>query len=88
MKAYTTTRLVDPRSVHERKNFRNVDEYESERTNVMATPETPDERAWRKKKEFEAQKAEEARLYRLKQRDSAAALHHDKVNRLMLSSKR
>ena len=88
MKAYTTTRLVDPRAVQDRKNFNNVDEYESERTNTMAKPETPEERAWRKKKEYEAQKAEEARLYRLKQRDSTAALHHEKVNRLMLSSKR
>jgi len=64
MKAYTTTRLVDPRSVQDRKSFRNVDEYESERTNVMATPETSEERAWRKNKEYKAQKAEEARLYR------------------------
>lgn len=84
MKAYTTTRLVDPRAVQERRNFNNVDEYESERTNIMAKPESSEERAWRKKKEHEAQKAEEARLYRLKQRDSAAALHHEKVNRLML----
>ena len=88
MKAYTTTRLVDPRAVQDRKNFNNVKEYESERSNRMSTPETSEERAWRKKKEFEAQKAEEARLFRLKQRDSVAALHHEKVNRLMLGSKR
>jgi curved DNA-binding protein CbpA len=88
MKAYTTTRLVDPRAVQERKNFRNVDEYESERTNIMAAPETPEERAWRKKKEYEAQKAEEARLFRLNQRDTAAALHHERVNRLMINSRK
>ena len=88
MKAYTTTRLVDPRAVQERKNFRNVDEYESERTNIMAAPETLEERVWRKKKEYESQKAEEARLFRLNQRDSAAALHHERVNRLMINSRK
>jgi len=84
MKAFTTTRLVDPRAVQERQNFKNVKEYESERANVMAKPETAEERAWRKQKEYEAQKTEEARLHRLKQRDAKTALHHEKVNRAML----
>lgn len=87
MKAYTTTRLVDPRSVEARQKFRNVDEYESARADATGRPETPEERAWRKKKERDAEEKEAERLRRLKERDTRAELHHQSVNRLMLGGR-
>jgi curved DNA-binding protein CbpA len=56
MKAYTTTRLVDPRGVEERKKYRNVDEYESARADAASRPESEDERQWRKKKQHEVKR--------------------------------
>lgn len=88
MKATTQSRLVDPRAVQERKEYKNVDAYEKERNKVMKKPLTPDEMAWRAQKERDAKRAEEARLQRLRERDELASAHHDKMNRLMLSSGR
>jgi curved DNA-binding protein CbpA len=87
MKAYTTTRLVDPRAVDERRKYRNVDEYESARTEVMSKPVSEEERKWRKQKEMEAERAEKERQYRLRERDNRLALQHDKVSRLMIGGK-
>lgn len=86
MKAYTTTRLVDPRAVKQRKNYKNVDAYEADRARVMAKPESAAETAYRANKEREANKAEEARLARLRERDALAAAHHDRMNRLLMGA--
>lgn len=85
-KAHTLTRLVDPRAVQPRQNFKTVEQYESARANVLKKPETPEEIAWRLQKEKQQEEAELQRLARLKQRDHMASLHHDKVNRLMLGN--
>jgi len=84
MKAYTTTRLVDPRAVQERQTYRNVDEYEVARTEATTSAATQEEIAWRRRKEKEAEAAERDRLARLKQRDTRTALHFERVNRAML----
>ena len=88
MKAHTTTRLVDPRAVEARKKYRNVDEYESARTDAMSRPATDEELQWQKQRATQAEKAEEDRLRRLKERDNRASLHHDTVSRLMLGGGR
>jgi hypothetical protein len=84
MKAYTTQRLVDPRSVQERKAYRSVDEYESARSDAYSRPMTDDERSYRETREQELEKREYDRLMRLKERDSRQTAHFDKVNRLVL----
>ena len=84
MKAYTTTRLVDPRAVQDRKTYRTVDEYEGARADAFSRPATSEEIAWREKKSRDAEIAERERLERLRERDKRVALHHEKVNRLML----
>lgn len=85
MKAHTTTRLVDPRAVQARAQYRSVDDYESARAAATKKPATQEELRWRAEKQREEEAAEEKRLARLKERDHAIALHHDKVNRLMLN---
>ena len=87
MKAYTTTRLVDPRAVEERKNYKTVGEYESAREKVISKPPTDEELQWRAKKEREAEKAEELRLYRLTNKDRLIEEHHNKMNQLLLGLK-
>lgn len=84
MKAHTTTRLVDPRSVKERKMYKNIDAYEADRARTMAQPATQEELAWRASRDRLLSQAETERMNRLKQRDTAASQHHDKMNRLML----
>ena len=85
MRAYTTTRLVDPRAVQQRQNYRNVDEYEKARS-AANVPETEQEKQWRLQREQQAAFAEEQRLQRVSDRDNRVALHHDNVSRLMMSS--
>lgn len=84
MKAHTQTRLVDPRAVKERKNYKTVDAYAADRSRVTSKPATPQELARRSQQEIEQARAEEMRLARLRERDALAAAHHDKMNRLML----
>jgi curved DNA-binding protein CbpA len=84
MKAHTTTRLVDPRAVKERKTYKTVDAYAADRTRVTAKPATPQELARRAQQENEQARAEEIRVARLRERDALAAAHHEKMNRLML----
>jgi hypothetical protein len=86
-KAYETGRLVDPRAVEERKEFKTVSEYESMRERVLGTAQTDEELQLKAKKERDAARAEEARLKRLAERDRIIENHHNKMNRLLLSSK-
>lgn len=82
--AHTTTRLVDPRAVAERRQFKSVEEYEAYRAKKTHRQLTPEEKAWMERKKAEEEAAERERLARLRERDARAALHHDRVNRLML----
>ena len=84
MKAYTTTRLVDPRAVEERTSYRNVKEYDAARSDAVNRPVTNEEAAWREQRQYDMEKRELDRLSRLKERDNRQALHFEKVNRLVL----
>jgi len=84
MKAHTTTRLVDPRSVKERKQYKNVEDYEAERAAVLAKKTTDEEKEWLQQRDERINKMEQDRMDRLKQRDVAIGRHFDQVNRLML----
>jgi curved DNA-binding protein CbpA len=84
MKAHTTTRLVDPRSVKERKHYKTVKDYEADR--AAATEKVMDESELRYQHEMKEYKRrqEEERIRRLEKRDEIASKHHDKVNQLFL----
>lgn len=84
MLAHTTSRLVDPRAVKERKVYKSVEQYDTDRSMVTQAPMTEDERRWIEEKERSQEIAEQKRLQRLMQRDHRIAQHHEKVNRLML----
>lgn len=85
-KAHTTTRLVDPRAVQQRKDYKNIEQYEAARAQVLKAPESPQEIAWRMQKQRAEEEAEQRRLERLRQRDGMIALHHEQVNRAMLGT--
>jgi hypothetical protein len=85
MKAHTTTRLIDPRSIKQRRDYKSVDDFEAARAEAQARPETADERRWREKKERDAENYELERLARLKRRDDRATQHFENVQRLMLN---
>lgn len=87
MKAHTQKRLVDPRAVQQRKEYKNIDAYEADRSRTISRPPTQEELEWRARKDRDAAKAEQARISRLQQRDATAAAHHERLNRLMLGGR-
>lgn len=86
--AATTTRLVDPRAVQPRKEFKNVEEFKKHWSSATKAPPTEEELAWRAQKEREEQEKEERRLARLSERDRRAQLHYEHVSRGMLDHMR
>ncbi len=84
MKAHTTSRLVDPRAVSNRKDYRNVEEYDAARTRAVEKEATEDEKRWMREREEVEERREYDRLQRLKQRDEAIASHFERVNGLLM----
>lgn len=82
--ATTNTRLVDPRAVAARKEFKNVEDFEAHRTSVTQAPPTSEELAWRAEKERMEAEKEERRIARARDRDARYAVHYEKVSRGML----
>jgi curved DNA-binding protein CbpA len=83
MKAYTTTRLVDPRSVSN-KDYKSIKELEIARENAVKNEPTEEELKWIAIKEKEEKMKEEHRLSRLEKRDKMITEHHERVNRLLI----
>ena len=83
MKAYTTTRLVDPRSVNQ-KNYKSVKEFEAARENAVKNAPTQEELKRIAIKEKEDKNKEEERLSRLEKKDRMIAEHHERVSRLLI----
>jgi curved DNA-binding protein CbpA len=83
-KAHTTVRLVDPRAVAERKDFKTVDEYEAYRARKTQRQLTDEEQAWLDAKKAKEEAAEQTRLERLRTRDQNVAIHHERMNQLLL----
>ena len=83
MKAYTTTRLVDPRSVTQ-KNYKSVKDFEAAREDAVKNGPTDAELKWIAMKEQEEKLKEEQRLSRLDKRDRQIAEHHERVTRLLI----
>jgi hypothetical protein len=82
--ATTSTRLVDPRAVTKRKQYKNVEDYDAHRASVTEAPPTEDELAWRAQKERDDIEKEERRLARMRDKDSRFAVHYERVSRGMI----
>jgi len=85
MKAHTTARLVDPRAVQKRKEYKSVEDYESDRSRKTSEMLTPEELKHQKEVELFKQKQEEERVRRLTEKDKTQEDHYNKVNSLFLT---
>ena len=82
-KAHTTSRLVDPRTLKERKEYSSVKDLEADRGNISYRLSAKDEREISKKRAKE-EAAEKKRKEHIKQHDKMVALQHERLNRLLL----
>jgi curved DNA-binding protein CbpA len=83
-KAYTTTRLVDPRAVAERKKYRNVDEFEKDWAAASVKRLTPEEIEYQAKKIEVEERVEVDRLRRLKEKDRREEEHYNSIKGRLL----
>lgn len=84
MKAYTTSRLVDPRAVQQRKEYRSVEDFEADRAQKTTAALTPEELRRQKEVEEEQKRREEERLRRVQSQDHRIGEHYEKVNQLFI----
>lgn len=84
LKAHTESRLVDPRTIKERKNYRNVEEFESEREERTTKKLNEDEIKVMKRLEMKRSKEEDERIRRAQQRDELIDKHYQKTSKLFL----
>lgn len=83
LKAYSTSRLVDPRSVTT-KNYKSIKDLENAREDAIKKQLSDDELKWISKKEKLEKQKEEERLRRLDNYDKRIAQHHERVNRIFI----
>lgn len=83
LKAYSNSRLVDPRSVNV-KNYKSVKDLENARENAVKKEATQEELKWIAQKEKLEKQKEEERLRRLELQDKRITQHHERVNRLFI----
>lgn len=83
MKAHTTSRLVNPNEVKERKEYKSVEDYESARNATFNKQQTDEEKRWLREREELQEKREYDRIQRMKTRDEAISKHYERVNGLL-----
>jgi curved DNA-binding protein CbpA len=83
MKAYTTTRLIDPESVKERKNFKTMEDIKAHREKISYQMTENDIRK-EKIKELQQKKAEEKRQLFLQEQDRVYFERFNQTNKMML----
>ena len=83
--ATTVNRLVDPRAVKKRKDYKNVEEFEVHRAAATETPATEEEIAWQAQKKRDEEDREERRLARMREKDSRISVHYESVSRGMIT---
>jgi len=81
-RATSDSRLIDPRSIQARKEFKNVEDYSAHRENVYKAPQTEEEIQWRRQREIDQEERENMRLSRLRKKDEHMALHFEKMSML------
>lgn len=83
-KAHTTSRLVDPRSVAKRKQYKNITDYEEDRKLTTEKALSDAEIKYQKELELYKINKEDTRIQRLKEKDAATEDHFEKVNQAMI----
>jgi curved DNA-binding protein CbpA len=81
--AHTTTRLVDPRAVKNRKEYANINQLEADRENISYKMSEKQLRA-QARKEAKEKELERQRLEQVAQRDRLVAKQYQQLNRLLL----
>ena len=84
MRAHDGTRLIDISVVKNRKEFKNIEEYEIYRDNNAKKELTAKELKMREIKRLKEEKEEQMRLERLKKYDNKIELSYEKANRLFI----
>lgn len=83
MRAHTQTRLVDPRSVQERKQYKNVEAFEADREAKSKQVFSQAEKQKIEQRRIEKERQEEERLERLKSKDYRIEQHYNKAKTLL-----
>ena len=83
MKAYSTIRLVDPNSVSKRKQYKNIDDIEKDRSNIQYTMTDHDLQKVEKLKRYEEKKELERNKF-LQSQDEMYNNQFSKANKAML----
>lgn len=84
MKAHTTTRLVDPRTVEQRREYKNTKEYERARERAVKKAMTAEEAAYRAEQERAKEESEAQRVQRLQSYDHRLKDHHERLQQLTI----
>lgn len=84
MRAHDGTRLIDVSVVKNRKEFKNIEEYEIYRDNNAKKELTAKELKMQEIKRLKEEKEEQMRLDRLKKYDNKIELSYEKANRLFI----
>jgi curved DNA-binding protein CbpA len=84
MKAHTTSRLVDPRSIKERKTYKTVEDYDKDRTRIANKKLTEEEIRYQKRMELKKEKEEEERIKRINNRDERINDYYERTSKLFL----
>lgn len=79
--ATTSSRLVDPRTVQARPDFKTIEEYSAHRDRIIEGPLTPEELAWKAEKQRADEAREEQRLARTRQQDARYSTHYGELMR-------
>lgn len=83
MKAHTTSRLIHPSEIQERKAYKTVEDYENARSEAVSKAMTDEEKRWMTEREELQERREYDRLQRLKSRDTNIQKHYERVNGLL-----
>lgn len=81
--AHTTNRIIDPRTVEERKEYKNVEQYEADRANINYQMNAKDLQDYQKRKYLEEQK-EKKRINTQMRLDQMSEEQFNKVHSLLL----
>lgn len=81
--AYTTSRIVDPRTVDKRKEYKSVDDLKNDRGNISYAMDSEDA-AYYEKKKLEEELKEKRRLERVHASDIKSAEQFERIHQLLL----
>lgn len=84
--AHTTSRIVDPSTVKERKMYNTVEDVQADRANVSYTMSEKEMRYYQQKIKLEELR-EKQRMMKLTEQDKLSLEHFERVNRLMLGGR-